>query len=173
MPKETIEQPTESYGLSPESVADLRKNVTIKEGLGIAFDLGLERLEARAQMIWPDMHSVLVSNQDLGGVNQVAEYEGYGYVLGEDGKKSQHTVPNKDMARMLIPKVLYDEYEKERVREQNSRVNIAPSHAKPGEAFGMNLAPQSLQTFLDQADVNYAKAEQDHVSMKELADSVK
>lgn len=171
MPKEAIVE--DLHGLSQESVGALRKNVTVKEGLGIAFDLGLERLEARAKMIWPDMHSVLVSNQDLGGVNQVAEYEGYGYVLGEDGKKSQHTVPNKDMARMLIPQAIYDEYEKERIREQNSRVNMASSQAKPGEAFGGQLPAQNLQSFLDQADANYAKHQAEEVSMRELADSVK
>lgn len=171
MSKETA--PQEMHGLSQESINTLRKNVTIKEGLGIAFDLGLERLEERAKLIWPDMHSVLVSNNDIGGVNQVAEYEGFGYVLGEDGKKSQHTVPNKDMARMLIPQALYDEYEKERVREQNSRVNMASSQAKPGEAFGGQLPAQNLQSFLEQADANYEKHQADAVSMKDLADFVK
>lgn len=135
--------------LQQSVVESLRKNVTIKEGIGVAFDLGLATFEKRAMQVWPDMRTVLVSNVTTPRGNQIEEYSSYGYVLLENGAKSTHTVPNRDMARMGIPHSVYDKWDAERLYEQNNRVAAANAkEAGLGEPFKQDLDPVSLEEYL-------------------------
>lgn len=142
----------------PEKQREALKNVTLKEATGLAFDLGLEILEKRAKELWPGVHTVLVSKDEIKGSSQVSEYEGYGYTVLEDGAKSVWTVPNRSMVRMGISAELWDAQEDERVKRQNSTVGHTPGTAPLGQPFQQIGAPTSLDNILKSADQNTANA---------------
>lgn len=160
--------PDEVEGIPAEALASLRKNYTTKEGVGVAFGMALELYERRAVQIWPEFHTVLVSNGEINGNTQVNEYEGYGYWVVEDGKKSQFTVPNRDMTRMACLLVDWERQEHERVMEQNSRHDLAriglPKDLVKGKPVNeVEQTPKRMSEILAQADVNAARVAQPEV----------
>ena len=153
---EPQERPSEEVllGIPEEELAKLR-NITVKEGLGVAFDMGLEALEDRAKAIWPDMHTVLVSRDEMKGVSQIFEYEGFGYTLLEDGAKSLRTVPNRNMARMGCPLAEYEAIEAARIKEQNERHgHFDRKNAPEGQPFMEQSGAKNLSDILAGADAS-------------------